>query len=1394
MPAALGWVSAGFGQEGAEPPPAAAPQTPPGHGGQTDVYINDSFEANEMIESARRLAEQDRWDEAARLLHRAITEFGERLLRVGPRRYGPVAEQANRMIASWPPEGLATYRNLFDEPARRAYAELSPGRDRGTLHRLLERYYCTATGVEIADVLAQLSIEVGAFADSEAIYRRLLRDHPDVRRSPEEILARLSVVAALSGDAPAARQWVDQAIGAQPDLALRWAGQPRQLRGLVDALLENPPAPSVGQSFAWPTFGGARHRNRGAGFRVDQAASLWRTDGVGAGLEGLLNQEEQPLSLQRALERGRLLTMHAVAADGFVFVQHAFSVRAIAIDSGAVGWTYTPFSDVSVSRSEVEASTIRWYCPTYDRGRLYQVFGDEEVSYYGDRVTGTSSVLVCVDAATGAPIWKTRDIGFDEEFGRCVFDPTPTVLGDHVFVVARRRRTFGFEDCYLCRLNAWSGELEFRVHLGGASTGGFGYRRPTLSIPAVAGGAIIVATNLGTVAAVNAQSGAVIWLTQYSGENRGSWGTRGARVTAPWHFNPVLADGDHVICYPVDSPSVLVLNAATGEIVSEHSAEEIANPLSILGVRDGVLYGLGETVFAYDLAKRDLRWTSALPEGEQAYGRALLTDDRLMVPTRSGLSNFSLTGELASRIPWELPADAGNVVPLEDRLIVVANDRVTAYARKHEVWAKLREMMVASPEDPLPALELAEVALRGDDTAESLTSLEDAIARAGGLATMVTPELRGRVFDHCLALAERFTTQDPPQAEVAVRILGYAAQCAPHLDAEVVYRIRLAELHQELGRPQAAVELYQQLIADRSLRWASPLPAEPGPQTPGEVGRRRIERLIELYGPEVYAPFENRAQEWLRAGVRAGDLSYLERVTQTFPNARAAPRALVAAAKVLRGQQRPLEAVRRLSLAYRRYGKRVDTPRIMRLMADCYADAGQAELAWNWLTKAARRFPGARVEQDGRSLRFEEYRTRLGDAVLHVEPARLRMKLPLQQTFTCEFAAPVHLLEPRHPSRPRTPGDAAYFYSDAGLHCLQVAGGAHRWATPASCRMKPELLMLTSDRAVFATRHQVFALQPEDGRRVWEYGKYPADLTSELTDHEMFSTFRVHALGRDRLVCFQDSGLTGCVSLDSGERVWELNVDPRCRGAAVMADTWLAYTAKQGGRDVYVILDVATGEVLSQIEPPDDRNTERLEVVFDNLLVVTSQSLRLYAPYTAELIWQEDRGRHIIAETFCLDLEGVYFSDDGRNLVKIDLDTGRTTWRSDRLPFRFADGVSASLDRDQIIVSTEKGVASMDTFDGRLRWEATLPPDALLGRREVTDTCVVALDTRITAPAGYSAFFLDHRHGEGRIASPGGLLELGSFDGARQVTVRDQAILLMTEQTVHGWYHAPATP
>jgi len=515
-----------------------------GGGVRLDTYVDDSFEAEELLKEVGSLAKSGEWAKASALVQRLFASHGRHLVRVDDRSYRNLVYHLNDVVAGWSAAGRAVYRELHDGAGRRAL-ELALGgsaRDLDGVLEVLDRYFCTSAGREIADAAYELALESGEFAAARRICLRMVRAHPDRDAFGGVYCARLAVVAAMSGCDEKATQWVRAHVERGGTGRIRWAGRERALSSLVESLASEARAVADARDgLEWPTFGGSGRRDRAASWSQGRSTRLWRFDGFvdeqsepwSAGTESLSGIVEE--------DAGKQLVMNPVSGNGLIFVQGGHDVWALQAMSGRLIWRHGGGGEGVSGVGRSDGPVAEWFAPTLVGKRLYLCSGGEAVSYYGYDAMTKVPAVVCLNAESGRELWRSdgSDLGWSST--KTSYGGSPLVSGGSVYVVARRRRTFGFEDCYLVRLRAADGSVVYRTHLGSASIGGFGYRRPTLSIPAMADDTIYVATNLGSVAAVSSDTGRVRWLRLYERRPERGWeddARSDTRVVKPWQFNP----------------------------------------------------------------------------------------------------------------------------------------------------------------------------------------------------------------------------------------------------------------------------------------------------------------------------------------------------------------------------------------------------------------------------------------------------------------------------------------------------------------------------------------------------------------------------------------------------------------------------------------------------------------------------------------------------------------------------------------------------------------------------------------------------------------------------------------------------------------------------------------
>jgi len=1382
----------------AQEPAAEQPSAPADLGPATrqgDVYLNDSFEADDWIAQAARRADGGEWNEAVGQLRRAVEVHADKLTRAGEGRYVSVVDRVNGLIASWPPEGLEAYRRALATEAGERLAAARGGRRIGELLDLADRYFCTPAAAEAMDLAARLAVEQADFALAARLYERLLREHPDRERLGGSMTARLALVYAMGGRAADARRLA----GRLPDDAtVEWMGEARPLAGLIGNLAGGlRPRDAERRTFSWPTFGGGPHRNGMADLVVDsRLAVLWQSDA----LRSLGGTPESDLSttVRRALTRGRFLELNPVVADERVFVQDSRNVWALRLGSGTLLWHYVGPNGGEELPALSDSDLPRWYGPTVAGGRVYACLGREVIPYYGYEPPESASSLVCLDGASGRLVWRVDRARLGESFEEMEFESSPLVADGKVYVVVRRKRAFGFQDCFLCRFDAADGRLDFRTHLGSASTGGFGYRRPTLTIPALHHDTVFAATNLGTIAAVGAHTGRVRWLRLYERISETRWRREGrgsTRELNPWQYNAVVCAAGRLFALPMDADGLLVLDCHSGDVLHRVPLAELANARTLLGVDGPRVYGVGEAVFCYDAQAQGVIWDVPLPEGTELMGRGVLTRRQALVPARSGLLAFDLSAGLAYAQPWDGEDRAGNLVATSDLVLAVGNDRVTAYARKEAVLEGMRRRMADAPQDPLPALDLAEVLFRSADVEEALRALDQAVERAGGFAAAMEPEVRERVFADCLEFAAQLAGKPQPDFERIDGLYRRASQCPPDTPAHLLYRLRWAAALEQGERWAEAVGLYQQIIADRTLREAPCVGEGERPGRAGHLAEASIDRLMARHGRQVYAAFEREAGDLVAAGRSAGDLELLGRVAETYPNSRAALQALRAQGELLRGRGGFGEAAAVLSTALFRYPEEVDAPGVLRAIADCYVQAGRPEDAWRWLTKAVREHPTATLEVDGRWMGFAEYRDRLGEVGGRVEPARPQLVLPLKEAYSKQFDQPFWILDPRFGELPGGAWQHLLVYSEGTVQAYDPATGDPVWTEAVPVAERPELLAVTADYAVLATRYRVVGLDPVGGRRLWEYGRRPAGVDDPETDPEDFSMLTSFAVRDGRLAALADDGRAVCLELASGRELWHTRLERPPLGLTVLGSSVLVYQTAAPADPLLCVLDARTGEPLRVIETPDTRQAEHLLFTLDgHLLVVTSQTVTCFSPRTGGRCWQVERPAGIRAGTVRLDVDGLYLSDDRQRVEKLRLTDGLLIWRSEPPLWGSPGpdgGMSVRLYGGQVVVSTEGGVHALSARDGRVLWEGTTRRGMRFGHRFLTGSHFLG----VHAPAErfeeqHVAFFYDLGNATGLIPSTGGIQVLEVFKDARAVTVRDGALLVQAGRRLHAWVDA----
>ncbi len=306
-------------------------------------------------------------------------------------------------------------------------------------------------------------------------------------------------------------------------------------------------------------------------------------------------------------ESGRPLSCFPVVADGVVLFADAAGIHAASLATGkpavtAKGLLYRnekPESEGDETPVRYNGAGIVHGVPRLTLTVVDQVaFGrvgplatghpERRPDISGDRIVGLDlkrEGLLTLRALPGEAAWS--------------FDGTPVSDGRRLFVAMRRSGTT--PNAFVACFDTATSQRLWRTSIGAADTlaGGSG-DEITHNLLTLAGDRIYFNTNLGLVAALDANSGEIAWLAKYPRLTGKSF-TPG--YSAPLHFDrdpsPCLVRDGLVIVAPSDTPDVFALDAETGKTVWVNN--QLADATQVLGVVGQRLIVSGNRLASLDL-------------------------------------------------------------------------------------------------------------------------------------------------------------------------------------------------------------------------------------------------------------------------------------------------------------------------------------------------------------------------------------------------------------------------------------------------------------------------------------------------------------------------------------------------------------------------------------------------------------------------------------------------------------------------------------------------------------------------------------------------------------------------------------------------------------------------
>ncbi len=823
---------------------------PPGTG-RTDaqpsnpVYVDDSPRAAEVLGQLPGLVERGSTAEAVRALQTLLETEAERLTPdpEDPQVYRGVRERAHEaLLAS--PELLERYRLAAGPLAARLLAE-------GETERVEREMLLTEAGFDAALALAEARF-VRADFDSARLMLLQLDAHPDrvgARAAQAAgLLAEIARFRASDDDLRLAQSWSDTVPGelepvTPPDAAM--------VRGYaafdpMSALSDREPLQRPLRSTPY---------------------------GANESEPSLMTDAERPWILPTAA--GRWLVVN----DGD---------QAECFDTATLErrWVYAPAGERDPrtrgrrtrGRNQPVEDTM-----TATVGGGVAVFALGET--FNNRRWGDGR-LHAVELDTGRRLWSVGPSANDDELAGAMFHGPAVIAGDTVvvnlFTFSPLRRV---HLAHIVGVDLYTGRTEW-VQLVGTA-GVMPSRRGLGSSPATRlhEGIAYVVSPMGVMTAVEAATGRVAWSRLVRSANE----ARGGDFRAWMQQAPVVDDGRLIAVEP-DRERLVVLDAATGHELGARSVMDLGWPEYMVRVGELLVF-VGPGSFRVTSVRGVLDEDPAeIPRVEDPRaGRGVVSGDLLIEPTQRGVQLVDPGAGVATHAKLEHP---GAPAVAEGQLLAVGPMQVHGYLDWDSAQHVLRARIESDPEDPTPAIALAELAFRAGDTA--------AIAPAG-MSALDASERSGdraagdRLFDALLEMLESGQLARDDERGAVVDVLERAARSPSQ---RVGVSMQRGLWHRDAGRGRDAAGSFQSILDDPGLassqyqtRWRL--------ERADRAATAALATLIEGEGAGVYLAYAQAADEQfeaLNADPEANATSF-EALARRYPVAPAAPLAWLRAAE-----------------------------------------------------------------------------------------------------------------------------------------------------------------------------------------------------------------------------------------------------------------------------------------------------------------------------------------------------------------------------------------------------------------------------------------------------------------------------------------------------------------
>ena len=918
-----------------------------------EVYIGGDDQVLTDLERATKLEQEQNWQDAAAIYQSIIDKQLDRqasaavLVHHDPLTgdlYVSAAEESRRRLARFPAEQVRALAARQEAAAREAFDSAAARRDLPALVDVARRHPLTASALRATDMIGDIWFERGDFAAAADAWQKLLASLGQTEQAevaalpvPAQVAAKSAFATALLGNGKAARELLAPHA---PDTQVSLGGKQLSVRDALQRLDALQPPRPTGLADDWPSIAGNTANNAFAREIVEPGKLVWSADLPTAAVSADI------LDDYRGSNTPLPRIHYPIVSGGRVFVNTGIEISCLNLASGKRMWSWRPKPVRRAARDLVGGGFVR-------AGRLFAAI---------------SGSLAALDCETGRLLWQTSE-HTDAIFREEVLVSQPVVAGGTVFAGVTAVKAEG--ESFLVALSAGDGRLLAKVFLESHSRPRYIGLGALGSMPAADAGTVIYCTNLGTVAAVDAQSLEVTWLWRYPSSPPDLRDHRIDRDNR-WAVNPpVIVGGTTVLVAPQDSAWLYALSRRDGSLLWRQPAR--GSRYFLAPAVTGKAFMIGRRIAAIDCTTGKVLWTSA-DTGEEPSGRPVAAAGGILVPGRSAIRRFAADdGRLDASTALQEPAESGTMN------ICIAGDRLIAGTPAGvKVFAPATEPGNMAGNDWRAIFDEGELLLNRGRPAEAATLLAKALEKLkqrqetdaiDDEAVLQQPNIEAALVKAYEMQANALASKSQPDVEAAIRFYTLACDAAADPGTKSRVLLVMAELLARNGQHGKAIDELQRVIHEfpdalHTLREGVQVHA-------AMVAQNRIERIIADRGELVYAAQEQAAAAAL-AEVRAlaglaepaGLADDYGAVVAEFPNSNAAAEAAVAAARLILKTDGPEKAADYLEHAAGILPER-SCPAILYSAAELLKEAGGRERARAFGLDLMMDYPMARVGPDG---------------------------------------------------------------------------------------------------------------------------------------------------------------------------------------------------------------------------------------------------------------------------------------------------------------------------------------------------------------------------------------------------------------------------------------------